>query len=59
MALCDSTPPTSETTAPAIENIGTHGGSVISHTITSPLLEVVERLGQRAHDAGPAGVDAG
>src|SRR5204863_6663667 len=36
MAQCDSTPPTSDTTAPATENRGTHGGRVISHTMMSP-----------------------
>ncbi len=36
MAQWDSTPPTSDTIAPAMENSGTHGGSVISQTMTSP-----------------------
>ena len=55
---CDSTPPTSVTTAPAIENSGTHGGSVISHTMTSPSSRSLAS-GERPHDAGRAGVRAG
>ena len=56
IALCDSTPPTSETTAPAIENSGTHGGSVISHDHDLALLEVVESPGRASARPGPVPV---
>ena len=56
-----STPPTSETTAPAIENSGTHGGSVISHTMISPSSRSPASSSERTtravpvYDAGRAG----
>src|ERR687892_2855894 len=36
IALWERIPPTSDTTAPARENSGTHGGRVISTTMISP-----------------------
>src|SRR5256714_15601535 len=36
MAQCERIPPVSATTALAVLNSGVHGGSVISHTRTSP-----------------------
>ena len=52
-------PPTSETTAPASENSGTHGGSVISTTMISPSSRSSLAWASDRHHARRAGVHAG
>src|SRR5262245_42144644 len=54
IAVWESTPPTSDTTAPAIESNGTQGGNVISTTMISPSSSsAVAWLSERQTRAGP------
>src|SRR4029453_9787130 len=53
IAVWQSRPPVAVTMAPATENTGTQGGSVISHTMTSPSSRLVASLSDRTTRAVP------